>query len=306
MTNFNQNQLSLIFAQASFTYIIDNVLQKNLPFSSFSKVLMEKSIDCFSIQIPKLDPMFKNQSILQILSKKNANVPSILEKYSLPQIMDIFDQSSQFKDCYWINEVKTIMKNYCWLKFGFKISNLLSLSFPSHLSFPPPLVRSLLEAIISSLHLSQERKQCLSRRISIHQKRNPTMAELLFNHRVWAKCWKIDAKECDCLNLQSTLNIELWNGHISSWHFEPKNPVYYALIKSNMNDVLHPIPKRWSSEFVAALSKWLVDLGKISNPSNFQFVDFLNTKWEDRSLAEMITWILKLGNIVPQSPCCIS
>ena len=78
-----------------------------------------------------------------------------------------------------------------------------------------------------------------------------------------------------------------------------KTPVYNALIKSNMNDVLHPIPKRWSSEFMAALSKWLVDLGKISNLSNYQFVDFLNTKWEDRFLEEMITRILKLGNIVP-------
>ena len=118
MTNINQQELSTIFAQASFSYIIDNALQKALVFSAFSKALIEKSIDCFTIVIPKSDPMFRNQHILQIISKKNAKVPAILGKYTLSQIMDIFDQSSQFKDCYWINEVKTILKNYCWLRFG--------------------------------------------------------------------------------------------------------------------------------------------------------------------------------------------
>ena len=78
MTKFNQQELSTILAQASFAYIIDNALQKDLSFSAFSKALIEQSIDCFTILIPKSDPMFRNQSILQMLSKKNAKVPSIL------------------------------------------------------------------------------------------------------------------------------------------------------------------------------------------------------------------------------------
>ena len=100
--------------------------------------------------------MFKNQNILQILSRKNAKVQVILDKYSLSQMMEIFGQSSQFKECIWINEVKTILKSFCWLKFGFNLSNSLSISIQSHLLCPTPFVRSLLQSIISSLHLTTE------------------------------------------------------------------------------------------------------------------------------------------------------
>ena len=108
--------------------------------------------------------------------------------------------------------------------------------------------------------------------------------------------------DCDCLSLKQTLNVDLWNGHISSWHFEPKNPEYYALIKSNMNDVLHPVPNEWSAAFIAALSNWLIQLGKISKPSNYSFVDFLNMKRDNQPLEELAVLILKLGihyNITP-------
>ena len=228
MINVNKDVWSQFFAQASFSYILDNSLQKDRPFSTLLSTIEGKSIDCFLISIPNSVPMFKNQSILQILSKKNAKVQTILDKYSLAQIMEIFAQTSQFKDCFWINEVKTILKSFCWLKFGFNISNSLSISIQSHRLCPTPFMKSLLESIISSLHLSQERKQCLKKKISVHQKRNPTMAEYYFNHRAWAKRWKVNSMECDCLSLKQTLNVELWNGHISSWHFEPKNPEYYA------------------------------------------------------------------------------
>ena len=49
---------------------------------------------------------------------------------------------------------------------------------------------------------------------------------------------------------------------------------------------------------MAAFSKCLIDIGKISTPSNFLFVDFLNIKMENRSLDEVIAYILNLGNIV--------
>ena len=154
-------------------------------------------------------------------------VQEILGNYSLDQIMQIFEQWYQFEDCFWLNEVKLILKNFCWMKFGFRISNSLSLSIPTHCSFPSPFIRKLLDSIISSLHLSQERKQCLMKRVSIHQTKNPSMADILFNHRSWAKKWKESSVICDCHELKNNLNVELWNGHISTWHSEPKKPDYW-------------------------------------------------------------------------------
>jgi len=111
LINLNKEVWSQFFAQASFSFIMDNSLQKDRPFSALLPNIEKKSIDCFLIAFPNSDPILKNQSILKILSKKNAKVQSILDKYSLSQIMEMFSQSSQFKDCYWINEVKTILKS---------------------------------------------------------------------------------------------------------------------------------------------------------------------------------------------------
>ena len=66
-----------------------------------------------------------------------------------------------------------------------------------------------------------------------------------------------------------------------------------------MNDVLHPVPNEWSAAFIAALSNWLIQLGKISKPSNYSFVDFLNMKGDNQPLEELAVLILKLGNITP-------
>ena len=133
MININKDAWSQIFAQASFSYIIDNSLQKDRPLSALLSAIEGKSIDCFLISILNSDPKFINQSILQILSKKNAKVQVILDKYSLFQIMEIFAQTSQFIYCFWINEVKTILKSFCWLKFDFNISNSLSINLLFHL-----------------------------------------------------------------------------------------------------------------------------------------------------------------------------
>ena len=84
MLNIHWNEWSQIFAQASFSYIIDDVLHKDLPVPLLLKVIEEKIIHCFSISV-------------------NAKVQDILGNYSLLQIMEIFDQSFQFKDCFWIN-----------------------------------------------------------------------------------------------------------------------------------------------------------------------------------------------------------
>ena len=169
---------------------------------------------------------------------------------TLSQIIDIFDQSIQFKDCYWINEVRLILKNYSWEKIGFRILNSLSLFSPAHSSFLPPFIRNLLDAIISSLHLSQERKQCLMKRISIRQTKNPSMADLFFNHKSWAKSWKENTRICECHLLKDLLDVKLWNGHISSWHYEPKNHEYISLLKTNINDILHPVLEKWLASFV--------------------------------------------------------
>ena len=98
------------------------------------------------------------------------------------------------------------------------------------------------------------------------------------------------------LGILNQKNLNMYSALIKS-----NMNMYYDLIKSNMNDVRHPIPKRWSSGFMAALSKWLIDMGKISTPSNFLFVDFLNIKMENRFLDEVIACILNLGNIVPSN-----
>ena len=132
MLNTQDKEWSQIFAQASFSCIVNN--------------------------IPKTDPLFKKENVLQILTWTNAKVQDILKNYFLIQIMGIFDQSSQFKDCFCINEIKLILKNFCWLKFGFKISIPLSLSNHTHSSSPTSFIRKLLDSIVSSLHLSQERK----------------------------------------------------------------------------------------------------------------------------------------------------
>jgi hypothetical protein len=66
-----------------------------------------------------------------------------------------------------------------------------------------------------------------------------------------------------------------------------------------MNDILHPIPNKWTSAFLAAFSKWLIDLGKISTPSNFPFVDFLKMNMSQQPIDELITQILEKGNIHP-------
>ena len=218
---------------------------------------------------------------------------------TLSQIIDIFDQSIQFKDCYWINEVRLILKNYSWEKIGFRILNSLSLPSPAHSSFSPPSIRNLFDSIISSLHLSQERKQCLMKRISIRQTKNPSMADLFFNHKSWAKSWKENTRICECHLLKDLLDVKLWNGHISSWHYEPKNHEYISLLRTNMNDILHPLPEKWSASFVSALTKWLVDLGKISFPSNFTFVNFLEIKFHSQPINDQIISILKLGHITP-------
>ena len=63
--------------------------------------------------------------------------------------------------------------------------------------------------------------------------------------------------------------------------------------------ISHPVPKVWTSAFISALSKLLVDLGKISKPSNYSFVDFLNIQMENQPLMDLILYILKLGNITP-------
>ena len=175
----------------------------------------------------------------------------------------------------------------------------LSLSIPAHSTFPPSYIRNLLVSIISSLHVSQERKQCLMKRISIHQTKNPSMADFFFNHKVWAKKWKENSIVCECDILKDQLDVKLWNGHISSWHYQPNNPNFYALTNCNMNDILHPIPEKWASSLVSALSKWLINLGTISYPCNFTFVDFLKINMEHQPLEEQITFILKQGNICP-------
>ena len=139
MLNIQENEWSQVFAQAIFACVESDILKVDLPFTSLLILIKRKLIGCFSISIPKTDPLFKKENFLQILKKKNAKVEDILGNYSLTQLMDIFDQSSQFKDCYWINEVKLILKNFCWMKFGFKISNYLSLFIPVHFSFPSHL-----------------------------------------------------------------------------------------------------------------------------------------------------------------------
>jgi hypothetical protein len=67
----------------------------------------------------------------------------------------------------------------------------------------------------------------------------------------------------------------------------------------NMNDILHPIPEKWASSLVSALSKCLINLGTISCPCNFTFVDFFKINMKHQSLEEQITFILKQGNICP-------
>ena len=103
LISVNKDVWFQFFAQASFSFIIDNSLQKDRPFSVLLPNIEKKLIDCFLISILNLDPMLKNQSILQILRKKKAKVQTILDKYSMAQIMDIFAETSQFKDCFWIN-----------------------------------------------------------------------------------------------------------------------------------------------------------------------------------------------------------
>ena len=141
LLNINEEIWPRIFAQANFTCIENNILMEDLPFAALLTCLARKSISCDLISIPKSDPLFRKENILQILRKKNAEIQDILENYSLDQIMQIFDQWHQFEDCFWINEVKLILKNFCWMKFGFRISNSLSLSIPAHSSFPSPFIR---------------------------------------------------------------------------------------------------------------------------------------------------------------------
>ena len=299
MLNIQQNVWSQVFAQAQFSCIINNSLQHNLPFCSLINLIQKKLIDSFVISVSKSDPLYKKENILQILRRKNAKVQEILGNYSLPQIMEIFDQSAQFKDCFWINEVKLILKNFGWMKFGFRISNSLPFSSPAHSLFPPSYIRQFLDSIIACLHVSQERKQCLRKRTVIHQKKNPSLADFFFNHRSWAKSWKESILICECQSLKNELDVQLWNGHISSWHYEPKNPKYSALLKLNMNDILHPVPKVWSRAFMTALSKWLRELGKISCPSYFSFVDFLQIDMSKQPMEDLILSILKQGHIFP-------
>ena len=109
--NIQENVWTQIFAQAHFSCIINKTLHQDLPIRSLINLIQMKSIDSFVISIPISDPFYKNENILQILRRKNAKVQEILEHYSLIQIKDIFDQSSQFKDCSWINEVKSLFWN---------------------------------------------------------------------------------------------------------------------------------------------------------------------------------------------------
>ena len=63
-----------------------------------------------------------------------------------------------------------------------------------------------------------------------------------------------------------------------------KKTDYYALIKSNMNDILHPIPEKWTSLFFG---------------STFPFVDFLKMDTNHQPVDDLIILILKRGNINP-------
>ena len=90
----------------------------------------------------------------------------------------------------------------------------------------------------------------------------------------------------------------MWNyGMVISQHGTMNQKT--ALIKCNMNDILHPIPNKWTSAFLAAFSKWLIDLGKISIPSTFPFVNFLKMNMSQQPIDELITQILEKGNINP-------
>jgi hypothetical protein len=66
-----------------------------------------------------------------------------------------------------------------------------------------------------------------------------------------------------------------------------------------MNDILHPIPENWSPSFMAALTKWEMDAGKISHMSNYSFVDFLKIDMTHQPMDGLIISILKRGNINP-------
>ena len=100
MLNIQENVWSQILAQARFSCIINNSRHRDLPFRSIINLIQKKSIDSFVISVSKSDPLYKKENILQILRRKNAKVQEILGNYSLSQIMEIFDQSSQFKDCF--------------------------------------------------------------------------------------------------------------------------------------------------------------------------------------------------------------
>ena len=125
------------------------------------------------------------------------------------------------------------------------------------------------------------------------------MADYFFNHKSWAKSWKENTCICECHGLKDILDVKLWNRHISSWHYEPKNHECISLLKTKMNFILHPVSEKWSASFVAALNKWLGDLGKFSFRSNFTFVNFFEIKFDSKPINDQIIFILKLGHITP-------
>ena len=112
--------------------------------------------------------------------------------------------SVQFKDCYWVNEVRLILKNYSWEKIGFRISNSLSLSFPAHSLF--------LSAFFSSTAFISGKKTMLDE----NDFYSPDKESLN-----WAESWKESTCICECHLLKDILDVKLWNGHISSWHCKP-------------------------------------------------------------------------------------
>ena len=92
LLNINEEIWPRTFAQANLTCIENNILKEDLPFVALLTRLARKSISCFLISIPKSDPLFRKENILQILRKKNSKVQDILGNYSLDQIVQIFDQ----------------------------------------------------------------------------------------------------------------------------------------------------------------------------------------------------------------------
>ena len=204
MLNIHTLQWSQIFAQARFTFVVNNILHKGQPFSILLKQIEADKFEWFLIAVPLL--LFKGENILQIPRKKckSSGYPSKLlldSNYgnlwpSFPILWLLLDQWSE-------DDSEKFLLAKIWVQ---NIEQAVPLN-----SCPPFLPtffhEKMFESIISSLHLSQGRKQCLMKRVTSHQKRKPMIADFLFNHRAWAKKWKESNVKCDCELLKNSEHV---------------------------------------------------------------------------------------------------